>query len=125
MNSKSKTITFAFRKPRFPLICDLDGDVCAAQSAAMLQRRLGGRELPDDKKMRFVDSSGESWIFLPDQMVFAPMFVPRKWRKIEIIELFNGSRAANEGGLHYPERRLENRRLDTIVREIAALLEGK
>ena len=60
-------ITFAFRKPRFPLICDLDGDVCAAQSAAMLQRRLGGRELPDDKKMRFVDSSGESWMFPPDQ----------------------------------------------------------
>ena len=61
-------------------------------------------------------------MFLQKEMIFAPQFFPRKWRKIEIINLFNRSRAANERELHYPERRLGNRRLDVIVREIAALL---
>jgi hypothetical protein len=51
-----------------------------------------------------------------------PEFPLRIWRKIEIINLFNGSRMANERRLYYPERSLGNRRLDAIVREIAALL---
>ncbi|HWP23339.1 MAG TPA: hypothetical protein VNM15_04015 [Candidatus Binatia bacterium] len=80
MNSTTKALVFAFRKPRFPLICDLDGDLFAAE------------------------------------------FFPRTWRKIEIINLFNRSRVAKERGLYYPERSLGNRRLDMIVREIAALL---
>jgi hypothetical protein len=46
----------------------------------------------------------------------------RRWRKIEIIHLFNGSRIASEMGLCYPERRLANRRLDRVVCDIAALL---
>ncbi len=125
MNSKTATLTFAFRRPKFPLICDLDGDVFAAGSAAALLRRLNAVGLPDEKKMRFVDATGESWMFLQKEMIFAPKFFPRTWRKIEIINLFNGSRAAKQRGLHYPERRLANRRLDVIVREIAALLEGK
>ncbi len=122
MNSTTKALVFAFRKPRFPLICDLDGDLFAAESAAALRRLLGRAQLPDEKKMRFVDTRGESWTFLPDQMIFAAEFFPRTWRKIEIINLFNRSRVAKERGLYYPERSLGNRRLDMIVREIAALL---
>ena len=125
MNSKTNAITYAFRKPRFPLICDFDGDLFAAQSTAALQRRLAGLELIDERKARFVDANGESWIFLLNEMILAPEFPIRTWRKIEIIRLFNGSRNATEMGLCYPERRLPNRRLDTIVREIAALLKRK
>jgi hypothetical protein len=55
-------------------------------------------------------------------MIFAAEFFPRTWRKIAIINLFNRSRIANQRGLHYPKSRLGNRRLDVIVREIAALL---
>ena len=122
MNSKTNGITYAFRKPRFPLICDFDGDLFAAQSTAALQRRLGGLDLVDERKARFVDANGESWIFLLNKMILAPEFPIRTWRKIEIIRLFNGSRNAGETGLCYPERRLANKRLDAIVREIAAIL---
>jgi hypothetical protein len=125
MNSETNVITYAFRKPRFPLICDFDGDLFAAQSTAALQRRLGGLDLVNERKARFVDANGESWIFLLNEMILAPEFPMRRWRKIEIIHLFNGSRTANEMGLCYPERRLANRRLDMIVRDIAALLKRK
>ena len=122
MNSKTNAITYAFRKPRFPLICDLDGDLFAAQSPAALQRRLDGLELTAERKARFVDANGESWMFLANERILAPEFPMRTWRKIEIIRLFNGSRNANEMGLRYPERRLANRRLDMIVCDITALL---
>ena len=122
MSSKTNAITFAFRKPRFPVICDVDGDLFAAESAAALRRLLVRVELLDKEKIRFVDTSGEGWMFLQKEMIFAPKFFPRTWRKIEIINLFNRSRVANKRGLHYPESRLANRRLDVIVREIAALL---
>jgi len=122
MNSKTNAITYAFRKPGFPLICDFDGDLFAALSPAALQRRLVGVELADERKARFVDANGESWMFLANEMILAPEFPLRKWRKIEVIRLFNGSRIASEMGLHYPEHRLANRRLDMIVCDIAALL---
>jgi hypothetical protein len=122
MDSKTNTIAFAFRKPRFPLICDFDGELFAVSSPAALQRRLAGVELADDKKTRFVDASGEGWIFLAEARIFAPGFPIRRWRKIEVIRMFNESRSAKSIGLQYPERRLANRRLDIIVREIAALL---
>jgi hypothetical protein len=125
MNFKTKAIRFAFRRPRFPLICDLDGDLFAAESPDALRRRLGGRELSDERKVRFVDANGESWRFLQNEMILAPEFPMKTWRKIEIIRLFNGSRTASEMGICYPERRLANRRLDRIVCDIGAILSGE
>ena len=125
MISGTKIIRFAFRKPKFPLICDLDGDVFAVLSPPALWRRLAGVELADEKKARFVDANGESWMFLQKEMIFAPEFFPRTWRKIDIIRLFKGSRKAREMGFCYPERRLANRRLDRIVWEISAILSGE
>lgn len=120
--SKRNTITYAFRRPRFPLICDLDGFLVAAGSPAALQRSLAGVDLPTERKIRLVDANGESWMFLPNEMIVAPGLATRRWRKIEIIRLFNGSRNAKEIGRRYPEHGIANRRLDAIVREIAALL---
>jgi hypothetical protein len=125
MDSETKKIVFAFRRPSFPLICDLDGDLFAAPSAAALRRRLAGVELSDDRKARFVDASGESWRYLQKEKVLAPEFPLGRWRKIEIIRMFNESRRAREMGICYPERRLANKRLDRIVFEIAAILSGK
>jgi hypothetical protein len=107
------------------LVCDLDGDLFAALSPAALGRRLAGVELADERKARFVDANGESWMFLQKEMIFAPEFPLRRWRKVEIIRLFNDSRKASEMGLCYPEHRLANRRLDRIICEIGAILSGE
>ena len=123
--SKRIAITYAFRRPRFPLICDFDGYLFAAESPAVLQRRLAGLEITNERKARFVDANGESWRFLQNEMILAPEFPIRTWRKIEIIRLFNDSRNARETGLRYPERRLANRRLDRIVCDIGVILSGE
>jgi hypothetical protein len=49
----------------------------------------------------------------------------RRWRKIEVIRMFNESRTAKTMGLEYSKRRIPNRRLDMIVRDIAALLSSR
>jgi hypothetical protein len=116
---------YAFRKPRFPLICDFDGDLFAAESPATLQRCLAGLDLTNERKVRLVDARGEGWMLLPNEMIVAPRFATRRWRKIEIIRLFNGSRNATETGQRYPEHVIANKRLDAIVREIAAILSGE
>jgi hypothetical protein len=117
-----KSIRFAFRRPRFPVICAIDGHLIGISSPASLQRRLAALDISGEKELRLVDGSGENWMFLPDQMILAPGFLIRKWRKIEIIRLFNESRNAKESGIRYPEHVIANRRLDTIVRDIAGLI---
>lgn len=119
---ETNSITFAFRRPRFPLICDLDGFLIAAESPIALQRSLDSVDLPKEEKVRLVDVRGEGWMLLPNEMIVAPRFAVRRWRKIEIIRLFNGSRNATETGQRYPEHVIANKRLDAIVREIAAIL---
>ena len=64
-------------------------------------------------------------MLLQKEMILAPEFPMRTWRKIEIIRLFNDSRNAREMGIRYPERRLANRRLDMIVCDISAILSGE
>jgi hypothetical protein len=98
-----ESIRYAFRRPRFPVIWAIDGYLIGAQSPASLQRRLTALEFSAEKELRLVDGNGENWMFLPDQMILAPGFLTRKWRKIEIIRLFNESRNAKESGIRYPE----------------------
>jgi hypothetical protein len=57
-------------------------------------------------------------------MILAPGFPMRKWRKIEIIRLFNGQPQRERYGAALSEHRLANRRLDMVVCDIAALLSG-
>ena len=40
-----KSITYAFRRPRFLVICAIDGDLIGVESPASLQRRLAALDL--------------------------------------------------------------------------------
>ena len=106
----------------FPSSARLRGYLVGVRSAPRLQRCLGALDLSDEKRLQLVDGNGETWVFFPDQMILAPGFLTRKWRKVEIIRLFNESRNAKESGIRYPERVMANRRLDTIIRDIAELV---
>ncbi len=120
--SKTKAITCVFRRPRFPLICSIDGYLVAGRSLRAFERRLARFGLSRCREFKLVDASGESWVLLPDKMLLAPGFLVRRWRKVDIIRLFNESRTAKENGLRYPESLIPSRRLDAIVNDLAALL---
>lgn len=120
--SEARAITCVFRWPRFPLICSIDGYLVAGRSLRAFARRLARFDLSGDREFKLVDASGEGWVLLPDKMVLAPAFLARRWRKADIIRLFNESRSAKENGLQYPESLIPSRRLDAIVNDLAALL---
>jgi hypothetical protein len=120
--AETKTITYVFRRPRFPLICEIDGRLIGAQSAAEFRRRLARLDLSSHKKFTAIDAKGERWMLLPDMMAVAPEFAIRPARKIEIIRLFNESHTAKDAGLSYPEHVIGNRRLDIIVHDLVVLI---
>jgi hypothetical protein len=120
--SKTNAITCVFRRPRFPLMCSIDGWLVAGQSLRTFERRLARFDISGYREVNLVDATGESWILLPDKMLLAPGFLARRWRKVDIIRLFNESRTAKEKGLRYPESLIPSRRLEAIVNDLAALL---
>jgi hypothetical protein len=120
--AQAKSITFIVRRPRFPLICEIDGCLFGAQSSDEFRRRLARFDLFSHKEFKAIDANGEKWMLMPDRTAVAPEFVIRRARKIEIIRWFNESRTAKESGRRYPEHVIANRRLDTIVRDIAGLI---
>lgn len=120
--SKTKDINYLFRLPRCPLICSIDGYLVAGRTLRTFERSLARLDLSSFKEFKMVDANGESWVLLPDKMVLAPGFLARRWRKVDIIRLFNESRSAKENGLRYPESLIPNKRLDAIVNDLATLL---
>jgi hypothetical protein len=117
-----RSLAYALRRPRFPVICSIDGYLIGAQSSAEFGRRLAHFDLSAPAEFTAIDAKGQKWMLLPDQMLLAPEFMIRPMRKIEIIRFFNESPYAQERGLRYPEQGLGNRRLDQIVHDIAARL---
>jgi hypothetical protein len=120
--STTRRFTCVFRRPKFPLICSIDGYFVAARSLQALGRNLIRFDLAARRELDLIDANGETWMLLLDEMVLAPGFFVRKWRKADIIRLFNESRNAKERGLRYPESVIPNRRLDAIINDLAALL---
>jgi hypothetical protein len=120
--SKTEAITYVFRRPRFPLICSIDGHLVAGRSLRDVERRLARFDLSPYRELDLIDATGESWVLLPDKMILAPGFLARRWRKVDIIRLFNESRSAKESGFQYPEALIPSKRLDAIVNDLVALL---
>jgi hypothetical protein len=114
-------ITYLFRRPKFPLICDLDGELMAATSAAAFQRRIARFELPSGRRFDLVDGTGEGWALYSEWMAVSPLTIKKRWTKLEIIRLFNQSANARRTGEAYPETRLSSRSVLRVVTEIAAL----
>jgi hypothetical protein len=122
VKSKTNAITYVFRRPRCPFICAIDGDLIGAKSLAGFQRRLARFDLSRRREFKLIDARGESWTLLPDEMVLAPEFMIRKWRKLDIIRLFNESRTAKRTNRRYPEDLIPSRPLARIVHDLVELL---
>lgn len=116
-------VRYVFRRPRFPVICDIEGELVAARSPAALQRRLAGLDLPHGHVFALVDASGEGWGLYTEWMAVSPLIGKKAWTKAEIIRLFNESANARRADLTYPGTSLSSKRLERVVGDIAALIE--
>lgn len=115
-------VQYAFRRPRFPIIYAVKNELLAALSPAALQRQLERLEPQGAKVLDMVDATGEGWAFHSDLMIVSPLTLKKRWRKIEVIRLFNGSDNARRIGAAYPEAYIPRRPLVRIIAEVAALV---
>jgi len=115
-------VQYAFRRPRFPIIYAVGSELLAALSPAAFQRQLERLEPQGAKVLDMVDATGEGWAFHSDLMIVSPLTLKKRWKKIDVIRLFNGSDNARRIGAAYPEAYIPRRPLARIIAEVAALV---
>jgi hypothetical protein len=71
--------------------------------------------------MDIVDATGEGWAFHPDLMVVSPLTLKKRWKKIDVIRLFNQSDNSRRIGTAYPEEYIPRRSLVRIIAEVSGL----
>lgn len=117
----SGKIQYAFRRPRFPIICVVGDELISAGSAAGFQRQLERFELQDDKVLDIVDATGEGWAFHASLTIVSPLTLKKRWTKSAVIRLFNESQNARRIGGAYPDTSLSRKSLTRIITDVAAL----
>ena len=114
-------IQYAFRRPRFPIICAVAAELISAESAAGFQRQIERFELQGDEVLDIVDATAEGWAFHVNLRIVSPLTLKKTWTKAAVIRLFNESQNARRIGVVYPETALSNKSLIRIIAEVAAL----
>lgn len=120
--AESCKLTYVFRRPRFPIICNIDGELVTGSTAQEFERRVGRVALPSGRAFKIVDASGEGWVLHTELSAVSPLTLDKWWTKSRVIEMFNTSLNAQWAALEYPHRSLSNRRLDAVIRDIVELL---
>ena len=115
-------LTYIFRKPKFPIICDFDGIVVAAKSEVSFTRQLDKLEIDIEKQYSLISVTGEGWMFLPQHLAVSPLSAKKKWFKKEIIALYNGRKNPGSDRSQYSERSLSAKRFEKNFKDIAELL---
>jgi hypothetical protein len=114
-------IRYAFRRPRFPLIWAVGNEVLSATSPAVFQRQIRRFDLQGVTVIDMIDTTGEGWAFHPELMIVSPLTIKKRWRKLEVVRLFNKSDNARRIGVVYPEAYIPRRSVGRIIAEVAAL----
>jgi hypothetical protein len=115
-------IRFLFRRPRFPIICDAQDILIAAETPKQLYNQIRSIELPSGEQIPVIDVTAEGWVLHTDLMVVSPLTFKKRWTKKEVIELFNKSKTAKQADLEYPLKSLSSRRFDRILGEVVKLI---
>ncbi len=110
------------RKPKYPVIIDLDGVVICARSAITLAKRLATSSNLKEKRYYAFDSTGAGWSFQSEQWALSPFCEKRRWTKLEIIRLFNNRKNKASDEKVYSEKSLSAKRFDRIFGDIFELL---
>lgn len=113
-----------FRRPKYPVLIDLQGHLIAAKSAKSLAVKLARLRLPDGDNYPAVDSTGEGWALyvFPDGEILTPIAFKKRWTKREVIQTYNQRQNKSQDDTPYSEKSLSSKRFDRIVLEIAELL---
>ncbi|MGH7427347.1 MAG: hypothetical protein ACREJ4_03155 [Candidatus Methylomirabilaceae bacterium] len=119
--SKLKLIC-VFRRPRWPVLCEVPGDLVAAYSLGQLERRLSKFQLPLDTVLHMIDATGEGWGLYTELAAVSPLVLKKRWTKAELLELYRGSATGRRVGTRSTDKALFRQRLGTLILLIADLI---
>jgi hypothetical protein len=114
-------ISFFFRKPKFPIICDFDGYIVAAKSISGFGNEVLKLKIESDTSFPVIDIAGEGWVFYPQHKAISPLTRKKRWIKKEVIAIFN-NRKNNNSNISYSNKSLSGKRFDRIFKDIVELL---
>jgi hypothetical protein len=114
-------LSYFFRRPKYPVIVDIEGALVAAKSARQLYKRLSQLGIVEGESYNALDASGEGWTFLllDGNGVLSPINFEKQRTKLELIRWFNNRKNKPAGELEYPEKSLSSKRRDRIIVEIS------
>ena len=118
-------LSYVFRRPRYPVLCEVAGDILAARSRQQLERRLSRLGLPADRTLRMVDASGEGWGVYLDLSAVSPLVLKKTWTKAELLRLYRERATGQRNTLPQDESRLLKQRLDVLIHMLVDLVEQK
>jgi len=116
---------YFFRKPKFPIICDIDGVLILASSANSLEKRLKNLILEKENLYAVIDSTIEGWSLdaLDDStFVISPLALKKRWTKMDLINLYNQSENCKKNNKPYSEKSLSSKKLSVVFNGISELI---
>ncbi|MBN1364840.1 MAG: hypothetical protein JW976_08550 [Syntrophaceae bacterium] len=119
---KIPPVQFLFRKPKYPVIVNIDGVLTCGRSAITLANRLSKLINLQEGSYDAIDSTGEGWSFYSDKWILSPLCIKKRWTKLEIIWLYNNRKNKASNHVTYSEKSLSSKRLDRVFNDIFELL---
>lgn len=116
-------LSYVFRRPRYPILCAVPGDLIVAHSRGQLERRLSKVQLPPDDILHMIDATGEGWGLYTQLMAVSPLVLKKRWTKAEILQLFRASATGKRIGNPREDKLLLRQRLDALILMVADLVE--
>ncbi len=115
---------YFFRKPKYPVIVDIDGNVIAGLSELDLINEIEKIEAFKKDNYDIVDFTGEVWIFIPKQSFMSPLSFKKNRTKKDLINLINNrnNKPANER--LYSDRSISAKRYEIIFKELIKILKS-
>lgn len=115
-------INFLFRKPRLPIIIDTGAGLVGAKTWGACEKLIAQFPPSDLTPRDVIDATAQAFSLYPEHMAFSPLTYKKRWTKMAIIELCNGSKGS--GCPDYPTTSLGNKSLEKVVKDIVELLAG-
>ncbi|EMI52469.1 hypothetical protein [Rhodopirellula sallentina] len=120
MNDFDELVHF-FRKPKYPVIVDIEGVLVAAKSVRLLYTKLLRLDLVEKQSYEAIEKTGEPWtlIVMQRKAVLSPINFKKQPTKLELIRRFNNRKNKPADDVDYSEKSVSSKKRERIITEIA------
>lgn len=108
-------LRYVFRRPSYPVVCEVPGDAVCAHTLQQLERKLRMINISNVENLPLVDAQGDRWEVHVSQQVIIPAFESRRWTKDELLRLYKQSKVGQINGLPIPETVAKRKRVSELI----------